>query len=94
MFQFFAGDLYQLFPQVAQKFPAIAEVTGDCQANTDHLLVYKSDLGNDAFNVSIHNKCQLNVNRTKILDFEVGLEFAITGKAVFDHIDFVIKAHT
>jgi hypothetical protein len=55
MFQFFAGDLYELFPRVAQTYIATTEVIGGCKANWTDIKVYKA--GKDTFNVTIHNQC-------------------------------------
>lgn len=65
MFQFYAGDLYELFPKVAGTFIANTQVTGDCKANWTDIKIFKA--AQDTFNVSIHETCQLNVNRTKII---------------------------
>lgn len=55
MFQFRAGDLYELFPQVAEKYIAIADVTGQCKASLEKLMVYKS--ADHSFNVTLHSDC-------------------------------------
>ena len=92
MFQFYAGDLYEIFPKVAQLYIASTEVIGDCKANWTNIKIYKA--GNDTFNVSISEQCQININRTKILDFTVGLELEVQGKPSSDFVDFYLKSHT
>lgn len=92
MFQFYAGDLYELFPQVANSFIASTEVTGDCQmANTD-VRLYKA--GDDTFNVSLHSNCQLSIRGIKIIEFAVGLELEIQGRPQPNVVDFYLKSHT
>jgi hypothetical protein len=72
MFQFFAGDLYELFPQVAEQFIASTEVVGNCKANASEIKIYKG--GNDTFNVTTFTRCELSVAKTKIIEFSIGLE--------------------
>lgn len=92
MFQFYAGDLYELFPQVANTFIASTEVIGGCQmADTDIRLLKAAA---DTFNASMHTSCQLSIRGVKIIDFAVGLELEIQGKPQSDTIDFVLKSHT
>jgi len=92
MFQFYAGDLYELFPKIAETYIASTEVLGDCKANWTNIKIYKG--GNDTFNVSISEACQLNINRTKILDFTIGLELEVQGRPTSDYVDFYLKSHT
>jgi len=77
MFQFYAGDLYEIFPLLASKFYANTEVNGNCKPTYTGLKVSKS--GYDTFNVSIHFDCELNIQREKFLDFSVGLTLVVTG---------------
>ena len=39
MFQFYAGDLYEVIPYIAQLYPARDEITGSCKALTENLLM-------------------------------------------------------
>ena len=71
MFQFYAGDLYEVFPLMATKYYANQEITGNCKATYTGLKAWKAT--HDTFNVSIHFDCELNVNRYKFLDLAVGL---------------------
>ena len=52
MFQFFAGDLYDIFPNLQTKFYASEPINGNCKATYTGLKVWKS--GFDTFNVSLH----------------------------------------
>ena len=69
MFQFFAGDLYEVFPRLKKKYYASQEVTGNCRPISNNLSIYKADW--DAFNVSIGYRCELNIYKEKISEFEV-----------------------
>ena len=55
MFQFKAGDLYEVLPLVAKKYFAEQDVNGNCRALSDKLAVYQSY--GAAFNVSITFFC-------------------------------------
>lgn len=92
MFQFFAGDLYELFPQVANTFIASTEVVGTCQAADTDIKIYKAE--EDTFNVSLHENCQLSIRGVKIIDFAVGLELEVQGRPQSDFVDFHLKSHT
>lgn len=39
MFQFFAGDLYEVIPYLAQMYRARDEITGNCKALTENLVM-------------------------------------------------------
>ncbi len=71
MFQFYAGDLYELFPKVAETFIASTEVTGDCKTSNTDVRLYKA--GADTFNASMYTSCQLSIRGIKIVEFMVGL---------------------
>lgn len=92
MFQFYAGDLYELFPQVANTFIASTEATGSCQMADTEVKLYKAAA--DTFNISLHANCQLSIRGIKIIDFAVGLELEIQGKPQSDVVDFYLKSHT
>ena len=71
MFQFYAGDLKEIFPKVQTTFYANEVVTGNCKATNAGVELRKS--GIHTFNISLHFACQLNILKQKILDFDVGL---------------------
>ena len=71
MFQFFAGDLYDVFPLLAVKFYANQEILGNCKATYSGLKVSQGHY--DTFNVSMRFDCELNIVREKFLDFAVNL---------------------
>lgn len=72
MFQFKAGDLYEVLPLVAKKYFAEQDVNGNCRALSDKLAVYQSY--GAAFNVSITFFCQLNVYKEKVAEWDVRIE--------------------
>ncbi len=65
MFQFFAGDLYDIFPKVAETFIASTEVAGDCIVKDNDIRLYKG--ATDTFNASLHSSCNLNIRGVKIV---------------------------
>jgi hypothetical protein len=42
MFQFFAGDLYEVFPLLQKKYSASTPITGICKATTRGLKIQKN----------------------------------------------------
>lgn len=55
MFQFYAGDLYEVFSNVQDRFFASEEATGDCKASNTGLKVEPGK--EDHFNVSLNFNC-------------------------------------
>jgi hypothetical protein len=92
MFQFFAGDLYEVLDKVQDRYFASEPVTGNCKATYTGLKLWKS--GFDTFNVSIHFDCELNIKRNKILDFGVGLDAEIEVVPKETTMDFKFRRHT
>jgi hypothetical protein len=78
MFQFFAGDLYEIFPLLQTKYYASEKIDGICRATYNGLAIKKG--AHDSFNVSIDYDCELNVKKEKFVDFSVGLELEIEGR--------------
>jgi hypothetical protein len=75
MFQFSAGDLYEVLGKVQDLYYAFETVDGNCKASYSTLKVAKS--GNNTFNVSLNYDCELSILRTKIVDFAVGLQLEV-----------------
>jgi len=71
MFQFFVGDLYEIFPKLQNIYYANEKVDGNCKASYKKLDVFKST--HQTFNVSIYYDCELSARREKFVDFSVGL---------------------
>lgn len=59
MFQFFAGDLYEVFSEVQNKYYASEVVKGKCTAGTSGLSVFKNTPS--SFNVTIKFDCVLQI---------------------------------
>lgn len=76
---------------MASKYYANQEISGNCKATYTGLKVWKS--GYDTFNVSIHFDCELNVQREKFLDFEVGLTLVVAGDPQETNITFRLRNH-
>jgi hypothetical protein len=60
MFQFYAGDLYEIFATVQDKYYANAVVGGDCVPNYNRLSVNKGS-SIDTIIVTMHFDCNLNI---------------------------------
>ena len=86
MFQFYAGDLYEAIPKVAQKFLATEEVSGSCKAEPSNITVGKGT--HEAINVTINYDCDLRISGIKITDFKVALTSVVEGVAHSDHLKF------
>ncbi len=91
MFQFFAGDLYEVLAKIQDKYYASQPVTGNCKPTYTGLKVWKS--GFDTFNVSIHFDCELNIKREKIMTFAVGLQLEVQGIPQQTTMDFKFRGH-
>ena len=61
--QFFAGDLYEVFPLTQSNFYANELVSGNCSANTLGFSILKHE--SDSFNVSFSFSCSLSIKTTK-----------------------------
>lgn len=77
--------------KVQDRFFAIAPVAGNCKATYAGFKVWKA--GFDTFNVSIHFDCELNIERTKVMAFGVGLTCEIEGVPQESTMDFKFRRH-
>jgi hypothetical protein len=91
MFQFYAGDLYEVLDKVQDKYFAAEPVSGNCKPTFAGLNVWKS--GYDTFNVSIYFDCELSIQRTKLLDLGVGIELEVEGIPTATTLDFKFRRH-
>lgn len=91
MFQFYAGDLYEVLQNVQTRFFASDPVTGNCKATFAGLRVWKASY--DTFNASIHFDCELNIQRTKVTDFSIGLQLEVEGVPMESTMDFKLRSH-
>ena len=92
MFQFYAGDLYEIFPLLQTKYYASEAVDGNCKATYTGLKVFKAT--HHTFNVTLQYNCELNVKREKIVDFAVGLELEIEGNPHQNFMHFRLRGHS
>ena len=91
MFQFYAGDLYDVIPKIRDLYFASDPVDGECEATHNGLQIYKNHI--ESFNVSIHYECMLKILNQKIASFSIGLQLEIEGKAKARSVDFRLKSH-
>lgn len=88
VFQFYAGDLYDVIPVLTKKFYPSQKVSGNCNALEQGFNV---TYGSPTYlNVTINFNCSLGVERTKIADFNINAVFMVAGKPKARYIDFEI----
>lgn len=92
MFQFYAGDLYEVFSNVENRFFAADEASGNCMANSAGLKVQQGK--EDTFNVSINFDCEIRIKTSKISEFSVGLVLEVQGVPTSSALNFRLKGHT
>lgn len=80
MFQFYAGDLYEVFSTVQDKYYAVAVVSGDCASNYNRLSVNKG-ASIDTLFVFMHFDCNLSIDKDKVSEFSVDLNMTVAGHA-------------
>ena len=90
MFQFYAGDLYEILPKVATIYYASEPVNGNCRATYGNLKVWKNDFF--TFNVSYSYECDVNI-KSKVLGFTAQLTLMVEGVPNFNSTDFRIRGH-
>ena len=72
MFQFYAGDLYEVIPEVARKSLANDVVNGNCKAKSDETTIKRQST--QSLNVSINLDCELNTEgHGRVTDFELNV---------------------
>jgi hypothetical protein len=76
---------------VDRYFNASETVSGICKANLFGLKLKKSE--DDSFNLTINFDCSINIQRTKLLDFSVGLEMEMVGIPSEFSLDFTLRNH-
>lgn len=91
MFQFYAGDLYEVLGKIQDKYYASQPASGNCKATYTGLKVWKANF--DTFNVSIHFDCELNIKREKVMTFAVGLQLEVEGVPQQSTMDFKFRGH-
>jgi len=66
-------------------------VNGNCKATLDSLKVTKG--GSSTFNVSVNFDCEINIKRSKILDFSVSLQLEVEGIPMAASVEFKLRNH-
>ena len=88
-FQFFAGDLYDVVPNLQKKYHPNNKLNGSCKALKSGFDLVRG--GIHSLNVTLSFNCSLNGNNTdKILDMEVKTNLTIGVSASTDKLDFVV----
>lgn len=89
VFQFYAGDLYDVVPNLRKNFFPSDKIVGTCKAlEQDYKLVRG---GPTFFNVSLTFNCSMGIGRNQIGLFTVKSLWEIQGKPSFKYLDFVVK---
>ena len=91
MFQFYAGDLYEVVEKVQDRYFADEAVNGNCKATINSLKFVKA--ASSTFNVSLNFDCEMNIKRNKIVDFSVSLQLEVEGLPLASSIDFKLRSH-
>ena len=90
LFQFFAGDLYEVIPEM-QQFFATEPISGKCEALTSGLGVVMYTI--DLFNVTMKYECSLSVQGTEFATMDLSLWLTIVGKPRARNLDFKLHSH-
>ena len=69
MFQFFAGDLYEVIPRVAYNFLASDVITGKCTAEPTTLKIEKGT--HETINVTMDYDCNLYAAGKQVAVFKI-----------------------
>lgn len=87
MFQFFAGDLYEVIPRVAYNFLASDVITGKCTAEPTTLKIEKGT--HETINVTMDYDCNLYAAGKQVAVFKIqNMTFQVEGKVKDDHLNF------
>lgn len=89
VFQFYAGDLYDVIPNLRKNFFPSDKIAGSCKAlEQDYKLIRG---GPTYFNVSLTFNCSMGIGRNQIGVFMVKSLWEIEGKPSYKYLDFVVK---
>lgn len=89
VFQFYAGDLYDVIPSLSKKFYPSDKLSGSCGASDQGFSLVRG--GPTYMNVTIMFNCTLGIGKSKIIDFVVTTLWQIEGQPSNKYIDFVVK---
>lgn len=88
VFQFFAGDLYEIIPALATKFYASEAIEGACTTfPTD---VKATILASDSFAITLPYSCSLSIKTTKISSFDMDLTLYLQPVPQSTYLDFKV----
>ena len=88
VFQFFAGDLYEIIPALTTKFYASDPIEGSCTViPTD---VKATILTSDTFAITLAYSCSLNIKTTKISSFGMDLTLYLQPVPYSTYLDFKV----
>ncbi len=88
-FQFFAGDLYDVIPQLTKQFYADAVIDGSCNVSSTGE-TQASVITDDTFVVSLPYSCELKISSTMISQFEVNVKFNVQIDPQQDSLNFKV----
>jgi hypothetical protein len=90
-FQFYAGDLYDVIPQLAKNYYADTAIEGSCNTSTSD--VRATIVAEDTFSIILPYSCELHISSTRISSFEMDLTLQVQVQPQLDHLVFrVVKA--
>lgn len=88
VFQFFAGDLYEIIPALTSKFYASEAIEGSCTTfPTD---VKATIVESDSFSLTLPYSCSLNIKTTKISSFDLSLTLYLQAVPQSTYLDFKV----
>ena len=80
MFQFYAGDLFEVIPQIAEFTLATEKINGLCKTRSDEINLVRGSI--NTLNVTFNLDCDINnEKRGKITGFQLNLTMEVEGKA-------------
>lgn len=88
VFQFFAGDLYEIIPALATKFYASDAIEGSCTAIPND--VKATILAIDSFAITLPYTCALSIKTTKISSFGMDLTLYLQPVPYSTYLDFKV----
>ena len=97
LFHFFAGDLYDVIPQLKEKHTPIDPITGNCKASDEGLKIFGAQYSR--LYVYYRYNCELFVKQDKFLQLVIDIRLqlrvvpnseAFIGLEFIDHIQDVV----
>lgn len=88
VFQFFAGDLYEIIPALASKFYASEAIEGSCITLPSD--VKATIVTSDSFSIKLPYSCSLSIKTTKISSFDMDLTLYLQAQPQSTYLDFKV----